>query len=56
MAIQVDTSDTIEDIDEALAFLVETLKAQSNPQQFMSIVDALLDERLEKSNADHHQH
>lgn len=46
--IKVVETDTIQDIDEALTYLSETLKTQHNPQQFMSIVDALLDERLGK--------
>jgi hypothetical protein len=46
--IKVLESDTIADIDEALTFLCETLRAQTNRQQFLTIVDDLLDERLGK--------
>lgn len=47
--IKVAEGDTIADIDEALSYLVETLKTCLNPDAFLEIVDALLDERLEKS-------
>jgi hypothetical protein len=47
--IKVVESDTVADIDEALSYLVETLKTCLNRSQFMAIVDALLDERLGKS-------
>jgi len=47
-SIKVLESDTVADIDEALTFLCETLRAHSNRQQFMNIVDELLDERLGK--------
>jgi len=47
--IKVAESDTIADIDEALSYLVETLKTCQNRTQFMVIVDELLDERLGKS-------
>jgi len=47
--IKVAESDTIADIDEALSYLVETLKTCLNRPQFMVIVDELLDERLGKS-------
>ena len=46
--IKVLDSDTIADIDEALTFLCETLRSHTNRQQFMAIVDELLDERLGK--------
>ena len=46
--IKVAESDTIADIDEALSYLVQTLKTCLNRPQFMAIVDALLDERLDK--------
>jgi hypothetical protein len=49
--IKVADSDTIADIDEALAFLVETLKTQLDRKAFMTIVDELLDERSAKSCA-----
>jgi hypothetical protein len=47
--IKVVESDTVADIDEALSYLVETLKTCLNRRQFMAIVDELLDERLGKS-------
>jgi hypothetical protein len=47
--IKVAESDTIADIDEALSYLVETLKTCLNRSKFMAIVDELLDERLDKS-------
>ena len=47
--IKVAEGDTVADIDEALSYLVETLKTCLNPDAFLEIVDALLDERLEKS-------
>jgi hypothetical protein len=47
--IKVVESDTVADIDEALSYLVETLKTCLNRSQFMAIVDELLDERLGKS-------
>lgn len=49
--IKVDEGDTVADIDEALAYLTETLKRVLNRSDFLEIVDALLDERLEKSCA-----
>jgi len=47
--IKVAESDTIADIDEALSYLVETVKTQSDGQSFKAMVDELLDERLNKS-------
>jgi len=47
--IKVTDSDTIADIDEALSYLVETLKTCLNRSEFMAIVNELLDERLGKS-------
>jgi hypothetical protein len=37
---------TVAEIDEALGYLVDTLRQQPNPDVFMSIVDELLDARL----------
>ena len=43
----VDEPVTIGDIDEALGYLCETLRQVPNNAEFMSIVDELLDKRLE---------
>lgn len=48
MAVMVDKQiHTIADIDEALGYLVETLRQQPNPETFLAIVDELLDARNE---------
>lgn len=47
MAVLTDEASTLEEIDEALGFLVNTLRSQSDRESFMSMVDELLDARNE---------
>lgn len=45
MAVVTDDASTLEEIDEALGFLVDTLRTQPNTESFMAMVDELLDAR-----------
>lgn len=45
MAVLTDDASTLEEIDEALGFLVDTLRSQANQETFMAMVDELLDAR-----------
>lgn len=47
MAIKTDDASTLQEIDEALNYLVETLRTTPNPKSFMAIIDELLDARNE---------
>lgn len=47
MAVQTDEPVSVVEIDEALGYLVETLRQVPDQSQFMAIVDELLDKRLE---------
>lgn len=47
MAVVTDDASTLEEIDEALGFLVNTLRQQPKPESFLAMVDELLDARNE---------
>jgi hypothetical protein len=46
MRVLTDDANTIEEIDEALGFLHETLRSQANQESFMAIIDELLEARF----------
>ena len=47
MAVNTDEPVTIDELDEALSHLCDTLHRVPNQAEFMGIVDELLDKRLE---------
>ena len=46
MAVLTDDASTIEEIDEALGFLYETLQSRADHESFMAIIDELLEARF----------
>jgi hypothetical protein len=46
MAVLTDDASTIEEIDEALGFLYETLRSRADHESFMAIIDELLEARF----------
>ena len=51
MAVNTDEPVSIEELDEALGYLSDTLQQTADRPKFMGIVDELLDKRLEMQNA-----
>lgn len=52
MAVNADEPVSIEELDEALGYLSDTLQQTADRPKFMDIVDELLDKRLEMTHVD----